>query len=281
MIFLAFIVISKGYSKRFPDYVARASVQGLEKTPRGECFRREANIPPASGQFCVYGVSDQVSEATAMFWGDSHANMYLTPLTNASKVLGRTGLIATMAGCRPWIEDDSRQHSTYSNCKDFNREVVAYLFGHPKIETVILGQSWGDPDEAIGRNISMIRQLIAHGRKVILIGPLPRPGMDVQIAWSMRQIQAGHAIDEIKLDRSSQGWLSSTTSELVKQLGRDIEYGNLVLIEPTQRFCDAKFCYVVRDGLATFADTGHLTEAAAQEMEPDFRKALLLIEPQK
>jgi len=279
--FTAFVLVNKGYSPRFPDYIARVAIQGGEKTPRGECFRHETNTHEAAEQFCAYGASAQVGDATAMLWGDSHANQYLSPLMNASKALGRTGLIATITGCRAFIESDTIHYPDYPFCKDFNREVYAYLLAHPGIKTIVLGRFWSDSDETIARTVLLVRDLIAHGRKVVLIGPLPLPGMDVQIVWAMQQIQAGHAIDEIKVSRSTQKWMDSVSHKLVGQLGHEIESGNVYLLDPAQQLCDAESCYVVRDGLANFGDTSHITEIAAKKMEVDFRKALLWVEPQK
>jgi hypothetical protein len=200
---------------------------------------------------------------------------------NASKALGRSGLIATMTGCRAFIENDSIQYPDYAGCKVFNREVLTFLDGHPEIKTIVLGRFWGDSDETIARTVQLIHLLVAQGRKVILIGPLPLPGMDVQIDWAMQQIRAGHAIDEIKISRSSQQWVNSVLGKLTQQLGADIENHNLFLLDPTHQLCDAESCYVVRDGQANFADTSHLTEVAAQKMEPDFRKALLWLDSHK
>lgn len=275
VMFTAFVVISKGYPKRFPDYVGRAAVQGQRGPLRGECMRSGSNTKETAEQFCVYGASSQVKDATTMLWGDSHANQYLTALINASTALGNTGLIATMSGCRPFIETDAIQYPDFPHCKDFNREVFAYLIGHPKIETVILGRIWFDSDETIGRTVLLIRQLIAHGHKVILLAPLPLPGMHVESAWAMKQIQAGHPIDDIKLDSTPQVRQSSILSKLGNQLKAEVASGKLFLLDPTQRLCDAQFCYVVRDGVANFRDTSHLTEAAAQKMEPDIRSALI------
>ncbi|MFZ5502721.1 MAG: acyltransferase family protein [Pseudomonadota bacterium] len=280
MTFLAVIVVSKGYPQRFPDYIARAGIQGLEKTPRGECFRHERNRHEADGQFCVYGASARLEDATAMLWGDSHANMYLTPLTNASKALGKTGLIATMMGCRAFIETDAIQYPDYPHCKDFNREVFAYLLAHPEIKTIVLGRIWSDSDESIARTVQLIRTLIEHGREVILIGPLPFPGVDVQVAWAMWQVQAGHAIDEVKMSAASREQMSLVKSKIERALAAEMASGRLLFLDATRRLCDAEFCYTVRDGLASFCDTSHLTEAFARSMEPDFRAVLARGKPE-
>jgi len=275
VVFTIFVVTTKGYQKRFPDYVARASEQGRQGPQRSECMRSSINTQKITDQFCLYGASSQAKDATTMLWGDSHANQYLTPLISASTALGKTGLIATMSGCRSFIETDAIHYSDFPHCKEFNREVFAYLIGHPKIETVILGRIWFDSDETIGRTVLLSHQLIAHGHNVILLTPLPLPGMHVENTWALKQIQAGHAINEIKLKSTPEVRQSAILTKLRNQLKPELENGKLIMIDPTERLCDNKFCYVVRDGVANFRYTSHLTEAAAKEMEPDFRSALI------
>lgn len=278
---LAFVVASKGYADRFPAYVARAAVQGLEKTPRGECFRHENNAHEAPGEFCAYGASSDAQDATAILWGDSHANMYLTPLSDASAALGQTGLIATMTGCRAFVESDTIRHPDYPNCEAFNREVYAYLGAHPKIRTVVLGLFWSDSDDEIARTAELAHALIAQGRRVVLIGPIPLPGMDVQVDWAMRQIRAGHPIDEIRVSRASEPWLNAVSAKVAGRFRQDIENGSLYLLDPTEQLCDGDACYVVKSGVANFCDTSHLTEIAARNMQPLFQAALLRTAQQK
>ncbi len=277
--FTAFMVANKGYTKRFPDYVARAAIQSAQTTPRRECFRFDLNTKEAPEQFCVYGASNQAGDATSILWGDSFANQYLTPLSNASKAAGITGLIATMSGCRAFIETDTIQYPDNAHCKDFNREVYAFLLNHTEIKTVVLGRAWWNSDETIERTVQLMRELIVQGRKVILLTPPPEPGMDVATAWATRQIRAGHAIDEIKVDATPQVTLGAILNKLKAKLKAEIASGDVYPIDPTRHFCDEKYCYMVRDGMATFRDAGHLTELSAQKMEPDFRAALLKVLP--
>lgn len=273
--FTAFVVLRKGEPQRFPDYVSRAAIQGAQNTPRGECFRSGSNTKEAVETFCTYGIPSSAGQASAMLWGDSHANQYLTPLDNASRELGITGLIATMSGCRAFIETDAIQHSDFAHCKDFNREVFAYLLQHTEIKTVILGRIWSDGDETIQRTVRLTQALAAQGRRVILITPLPLPGMHVESGWATRQIQAGRAIDEIKLPATSEVKQTSTLRKLRAQLQPELSQEKVFLLDPTQRLCDTEFCYVVREGIANFRDTSHLTEVAAQGFQTEFKNVLL------
>ena len=270
-----FIIKTHGYAKRFPDYIARASIQGWEHTPRKECFRTGENTKKDSNQFCTFGTSSEPKDATMMLWGDSHANQYLTPVTKAAQSTGTTGLIANMSGCRAFIESDAVHYEDYPHCKAFNYEVYGFLSVHPAINTVILGRIWSDSDETIDRTVLLAKDLISRGKKVILISPLPVPGMHVENVWSMRQIKAGRAIETITIENSAAVRQSEILLKLKTRLVPELKSGKLFLIDPTQKLCDESFCYAVKDGVAIFKDISHLTELAAQKMEPDFKDAFI------
>ncbi len=270
-----FIIKTHGYAKRFPDYIARASIQGWEHTPRKECFRTGENTKKDSNQFCAFGTSSKPDDATMILWGDSHANQYLTPVTKAAQSTGLTGLIANMSGCRAFVESDTVHYEDYPHCKEFNFEVYGFLKAHPAISTVILGRIWSTDDQAIDRAVFLIKDLISQGKKVVLITPLPIPSMHVENVWSLRQIKAGHGIETITLENSAAVKQSEILLKLNARLVSELKSGKLFLIDPTQRLCDKSFCYAVKDGVAIFKDISHLTELAAQKMEPDFREAFI------
>lgn len=176
------------------------------------------------------------------------------------------------------MENENVKYPDFPLCKAFNREVYSFLLAHPEIKTVTLGRNWYDSDESIGRTVQLVRELISQGRKVILLGPLPIPGMNVETGWAVRQIQAGHAIDEIRVDGSPDVRQSAILDKLKSQLKSEIAGHKMYLMDPTQRLCDDTYCYIVRDGLANFRDVSHLTEDAERKFEPDFVEALRWIQ---
>ncbi len=275
MIFSSVVLVTKGYPKRFPDYVVRGFEQGRIPTPRNECFRSGNNTKKAQEQFCSYGISTKPEDAKMMLWGDSHANQYLSVLNSVSNELGQTGLIATMSGCRAFIENDEFKYEDYPLCKAFNHEVLNYLNSHPNIKTVILGRIWDEGDESVDRTVNLIHYLVGHRHNVILITPLPNPGVDVENDWVVKQLEAGHAIETIPIVMSGDVKLSTVIPKLRNRLSNELNTNQLYLLDPTQRFCDEKSCFEVRDGIPYFRDMSHLTELAAQRLEPDFEEALL------
>ena len=271
VIFVAYVVATKGAPNRFPDYISRVAIQSAQKTPRNECFRDMYGTKNAPEMFCTFGNRKSAKDATAMMWGDSFANQYMTALDNASEKLNVTGLIATMSGCPVFIDSSSKQSSLSPACRNFSREVYAFLQSHTEIKTIILGQSGWNIDETV----TLIQQLIAQNRKVILMTPSPNPGMNVETAWATQQIRARQPIEEIKLEKTPEVTQSKVLDTLKEQLKAEITNGKLYLIDPTKRFCDEQYCYLVRNGIATFRDHGHFSEIAEQQIEPDFHDALI------
>lgn len=271
VVFTAFVVATKGTPNRFPDYVSRVATQSAQNTPRNECFRNMHGSKEVAEKFCTFGAHKPATEATAMMWGDSFANQYMTALDKASGKLGVTGLIATMSGYQAFIENESIQSVGSPACRNFNREVYSFLLDHPEIRTVILGRAGWNMDEVV----FLIRHLTAQGRKVILMAPPPNPGMNVETAWATRQIRERQAIDEIKIEKTPKVMQGKVLERLNTDFHSEIASGKVYLIDPTKRFCDDQFCYLVRDGVATFRDHGHFTEIAEQQMEPEFHDALV------
>lgn len=271
IVFTAFAVTTEGAPSRFPDYIARVALQTAQKTPRNECFRGMHGTKDVSEEFCTFGANTSADAATAMMWGDSYANQYMTALGDASKKLGVTGLIATMSGCQAMLDSEPIQAFPSQACWRFNSEVNTFLLNHAEIKTVILGRNIWDIDATV----SLVRKMVAQDRKVILVGPSPIPGMHVETVWATQQIRAGHPIDEIKIEKTPQVSQIKILEKLNAALKPEISAGKVRLIDPVKRYCDSQSCYLVRNGIATFRDYGHFTEIAAHEMEPDFHDALV------
>ncbi len=268
------VVKGRGVPERMPAYVQRASAAVFYDTPRDDCFRNPDSRRKLAVQFCRFEESSPVVPSL-LLWGDSHANQYLASLADAAQVIGQNGLIATQGGCRasPAGESLGLPASIAQACQNFNQEVHALLTQTPSIRTVVLGRVWGN-DASVGQTLRLVQQLLAQGKSVVLIGPLSQPGVDVPHHWSMRQIQAGQAIDEIGQDVRTQTAIFALRERLQTALADPIARKQLVLIDPLQHLCDAQSCWLVKSGEANFRDTSHLSKSAALAYTPDFAQAL-------
>lgn len=278
VLFGGFVVKTHGAPQRLPAYVQQASASVFLNTPRDECFRRGDASKDATEAFCHFGAASDPAPAL-LLWGDSHANQYLSALTDAAQALGQGGLIATQSGCRATLtgQPTGLPESIAGACAGFNAEVNALLAKTPSIHTVVLGRLWS-PDASVERTLALVRQLVAQGRRVLLIGPLPEPGMDVPQSWSMQQLKAGHAIPELTLPLSSQANALQLRAHLQQQLAEPICQGQVVLLDPMARLCDDQVCRLAQAGEANFRDTSHLSHQATLGFAPALQQALRVLD---
>lgn len=269
------VVKTKGLPTRFPDYVQRASRAVFLNTPRDECFRRDDSTKDAAERFCHFGAA---GEPRLLLWGDSHANQYLSAVSDAAQTVGQGGLIATQSGCRATLtgEPSGLPAATASACEHFNDEVNTLLAQTPSLQTVVLGRLWS-ADASLQRTLALVKQLVAAGKTVVLVGPLPEPGLDVPQAYAMLQIKAGQAMAQ---------WLTPMAAQVAPLLMRDslqreladlVRAGRVQLLDPMARLCDTQVCRLAEDGEVNFRDTSHLSHTASLRFTPEFRAAFLAL----
>lgn len=279
LLFGVLVIKTRGVPQRLPDYVQRASAAVFFNTPRDECFRRGDSTKDAPEPFCHFGAGSS-AHPQLLLWGDSHANQYLSALTDAALALGQGGLIATQSGCRATLPGQvtGLPESIAQTCAGFNDEVNTLLVQTPSIHTVVLGRLWSS-DASFNRTVALVQQLARHGKRVLLIGPLPEPGMDVPQNWSVQQLKAGHAIDELTIPLSSQANALAMRTRLRVELADQVCQGQVVLLDPIRSLCDDKVCRLAQGGEANFRDVSHLSQQASLQFTQPIQVALSALNP--
>ena len=267
------IVASHGAPVRLPDYVQRATEAVHLNTPRDECFRNGASRKAASEDYCRFGARG-VASPSVLLWGDSHANQYLTAVSEAATEAGLTGLIATQSGCSARLPGATGTTPERVACDAFNQQVWDLLVASPAITTVVIGKYWGTQDEGNRARMSaLVGALLAHDKRVVLVGPLPAPGYDVPDVWSASQIKAGHAIDDVSVPRATQASVLAMNDALRETLAPWVAQHRVVYVEPFGHFCNATQCAVVQGGHSLYRDDSHISERTAQGFQPEFLAA--------
>ena len=272
------IIATKGAPQRLPDYVQRASVAVFLNTPRDECFRRSDSTKAAPEQFCSFGQSGGAAPSLVL-WGDSHANQYLTAVSQAAAEAGLTGVIATQGGCRSTLAGQPKELSfgISPGCEQLNAEVLAFITQNASVKTIILGREWNRLDESFDRTVVLVRHLVKIGKTVVLIGPLPVPKFNVPERWSRQQLRAGKAMESMTLSVASQSEPRLVRDELQAVFSEQIQARQVVLVDPLAQLCDAAGCYLVENGVCYFRDTAHLSQAGSMLFKANFAKALKAI----
>ena len=179
------------------------------------------------------------------------------------------------AACRPTLQNQfaHRTSDKYaSSCTEFNNKVNQQIVETPSIKTVVFGRIWFN-GESVDQTINLTKFLTSIGKKVVLIGVIPKPEFDIPQTWFYRQVWGGEVIKEITASRDADE-LSSITEYLKTQLAPQIQQGSVVLIDAMAHFCDQSKCYFVKDGVKNFVDDNHITERKALEFVDEFKRAL-------
>ena len=274
LVFTAVIVVHHGMPERFPDYVQRAFPAISIDTPRPECLRDTNSHKKDKATFCSFGSGS--SAPTMLLWGDSHANQYLSVLSEIAQTKGVTGAVATQAECGPSGPDGIAELEPDSNvtCQRFNEEVRRFIRQTPSLQIMVIGRLWRGAD-SVANAVTLTRELIAAGKEVILLGPLPLGGFNVPEYWSQLQLHAGHRIDDVVVSLDSQQSRRALWKQTKLGLASEATSGRLIFIDPFESDCDSKQCYLVKDGVLIIRDTTHLSQQGAKLLLPQFTQALV------
>jgi hypothetical protein len=210
-----------------------------------------------------------------LLWGDSHANQYLSALSEAALAVGQGGLIATQSGCRATLSGQTSglPASIAPACEHFNDEVNTLIAQTPSLHTVVIGRLWS-ADDSQKRTIALVRQLVQQGKTVVLVGPLPEPGLDVPQMYAMKQIKAGRALDQWVIPLSTQSGVLALRQSLLKELSDPLRLGQVQFLDPLIKLCDSQNCRLAEGGEANFRDISHLSQRTSLKFAPDFQSAL-------
>lgn len=274
------IIATKGAAQRLPDYVQRASVAVFLNTPRDECFRRSDSTKDAPERFCSFGRVG-AEEPSLILWGDSHANQYLTAVSQAATAVGLAGLIATQGACRANLpgRPTGLPPELVAGCERFITEVHDFVTQTASVKTVIIGLQWTGLTGGFEGTVALVRDLVSAGKTVVLIGPVPAPHFNVPQRWSRQQLRAGQAIESMTVTASSQSHQRAAHDELLVLLGEQINARKVVVLDPMARLCDGAVCRLIENGVSFYRDTAHLSEAGALLFTEDFAKALQTVTP--
>lgn len=275
LVFTVVVVVHHGLPERFPAYVQRAFPAMSIDTPRPECLRDTNSNKKDKADFCSFGAGNGLSPPTMLLWGDSHANQYLGVLSEIAQTKGLAGAVATQAECGPSGADGIAELEPESNvsCQRFNAEVRNFIHRTPSLEIVVIGRLWRGASSAVN-SVTLTKELIAAGKKVILVGPLPLGGFNVPEYWSQLQLHSGHSIDDVAVSLDSQRAVRDLWEQTVTALASEVKRGHLFLIDPFESDCDSTQCYLVKDGILIVRDMTHLSQQGAALLSSQFTKAL-------
>jgi hypothetical protein len=272
--FVSLAFLNHGFPGRLPEYLLPAELARRTNTPRDECFRNANSTKKTTETYCSFGSAEATGRPSAILWGDSFANQYLEPISQAALANGIQGLIATQSACRAFIDDEAAHAGDQPPCRQFNRNTLDFVLGQAEPSIVVLGSNWSNAAEIS----ALADRLLAAGKTIVLIMPLLNIGFDLPQRWIENQIRAGRAIDEWKVEASPGLMMSAFRREIAAALDRFRDNPRLLTVDPSAVVCEHGYCYLVRDGQANFRDTAHISNVNAGQyrslFEVAFRAAL-------
>ncbi len=218
---------SNGLPTRFPAAVINIAAFANDRNARREeCFNRA----PSEGLCSIGNPPGEDNGVDFLFWGDSHADAFFPGLEKVAKQEAQNGYFVGTSSCPP-IRHVERVPSI--GCAAFNEDVLSWLENREDMALVILAARWpiyfegtrfggeaGDEmrfewagisaaDLVGGDNSTLIESglrqtidaILATGRSVVLLGPVPEVGQNVPASHARQAFLSWATVASVTRDK--------------------------------------------------------------------------------
>jgi hypothetical protein len=286
------VQLKGGFPARLDDSASRLIAgQPLRNPDRRACL-----LAPTArtgiGDLCAIGAGD--AAPSFVLWGDSHAETLRGALGSAAAASGQSGLFAGENACPPLIGVTRPQKPA---CQAISEAYFRLIVDAPSIRNVVLAARWGwwaerlpykreggspitlallEPpaNGAAGNHTALsaglertISGLLAAGKRVWLVGPIPEVGYDVPRYFHLRAIGFADGL-EIAPTLAEFGQRQAFVLSLMGDLARRYPIGT---IWPHERLCNDVGCEIARDGHLLYSDDDHLSVFGAHSIADLFK----------
>lgn len=195
-------------------------------------------------------------------WGDSHALAFQPFATAVAIGEGRTAIAYSRDACAPAIDyDNGERPVAVARCRSFN---AAALLRAETMDTVILASRWPAPaDRDFAADLTAtVDQLSSHVRHILIIGATP------DLPASVPDCIRRNSLKSCEVPREQFIAQSSAVRALLTSIA--MRHPNVTYVEPIDFFCNQKTCPGVRNGLALYWDSNHISSSAAAVFGREF-----------
>jgi peptidoglycan/LPS O-acetylase OafA/YrhL len=259
-----------------------------------DCLRR-----PPTEDLCPIGTAAPPKRPIDfVLIGDSHAEMLRAGLHAAAHDAGQYGYFIGKVGCvpMPYIRRDVGS----LDCRDYQAALWSWLEERRDIKVVIVAMRWtilvegheiggvhresddwrwsgpvaGRPGSSSNEAVieaavaAMVDRLVADGRRVVLVGPVPEPGYQVPTVTARR-----HMLGLMPRAYVSEAEFAARTGRTERLLQRiAAKSPNVQYLPLSDLFCQRGFCRSRNpDGIPLYFDDDHVTRTtAATLLRPRF-----------
>lgn len=284
---------SNGLPSRISSQVLEITeVSKDHNSDRAVCF----GTLPENG-LCTVGVSVGDGEPSDfLFWGDSHAEAMRYGLDLAARAAGQSGVFAGTGGCPPIRQ--LRRSPEDRRCTKMNQSVWAFLKARNDLPVVVLAARWtlsvegtryrqeagspvslewfGNPDAepSSGDNAALmenglmvtVEEIIATGREVVILGPIPEVGLDVPNLMARREMLRWTA-QPPELTEADFVERAEKTEEILMRVAANFDGARYLRL--SDLFCADGTCSLTdQNGLPLYIDDDHISRQAAGDLLP-------------
>ncbi|NDK38723.1 acyltransferase [Pseudoxanthomonas gei] len=278
-----FGIQSRGIESRFEPGVVAFDQVRIERSIYKNC---EAKIMGEGEHLCVIGAPGVKPDV--LLWGDSHMLAWAPAMEAALRKTGRSAFLAPNSACPPLLNLENLSDPA---CRDQNLAVFAALEAKPNIRTVVIAGFWAkyfsDSNIALAKedgittgNVQLsppalrrtVASLVASGRSVIVLGPVPTYPTDVALALAQQGINGRDLSKALTLDD-----VHRSNASFYKTVGTGLP-ASALLVDVAAWLCSPD-CAISRDGVAIYRDSNHLSQRGAILLVPHIVQMLESQEP--
>jgi len=275
---MAGVVAGRGLPQRWPS-AARA----FASTQRVPVDNSICDVVTGKGN-CLPG-----QPLDLLIWGDSHAYSISYLVRRMAQVSGARIGFATQPACSPL---PGLRTPTLPACAVGNEAILAWV-DHHSVRTILIADLWigqehtgplatvdaGDGVAIHGLDASVwaMRALVSHLRAagIRVVVEEPTPVFKVPVVRQLSRLAAaGQPVDQIGLSRAAYDQQQQVFKRIIGDLA---DTGQIEILQTGDLYCGAAFCPAVRNGVALFWDTNHLSVAGYEILAPrllDFARTL-------
>jgi hypothetical protein len=255
-----------GWLGRYPPELKVILAAADDHDPRQpKCESVRADTPG-----CLYGDPD-APPVIALF-GDSHAATYATLLGDLAREHGTAVLSLAMPICPPALGWQGEPLSWREDCVRFQQLALERIIATPSIHTVVLAGRYRiypfDNPEAglIEAMDAAIDVLVAGGKRVVLVYPVPEPGVDVPTVLAEAVLEGkdparlGEPLEQFT---KAHMWITDALDGLGAQTP-------LIRLHPHRILCRDTQCLFYSDGQVLYYDDNHLSVGGVRLLRPLF-----------
>ncbi len=239
------------------------------------------------GGYCEQFIDGPAVARTALF-GESHAAHLFPGLGARLRAHGENLIMIGEPLCPPFLGIERVTETGDSTCAAMNRQGFNYLAGETDVRHVVIAfrgviyegtEATGSTARIPGTSIlgrpaleigvtETVAQLIALGKRVTLVLPVPGPGFEMSEclgrpwAFSPRPLRSPCALP-LADARAQQAWYRGFVTKLATQFP-------ITIVDPLDALCDDGYCWAVAGGQPRYSDNNHLGTSGSMKVASIF-----------